>query len=35
MKLYYVVKMVSADINTDVKQEIKMLLAVSSNFSQK
>ena len=28
-------KMISADIKTDVKQEIKELVAVSYNFSQK
>ena len=31
-KLY---KMISADIKADVKQEIKELVAVSYNFSQK
>ena len=28
-------KMISADIKTDAKQEIKELVAVSDNFSQK
>ena len=35
MKFQKVVKMISADIETDVKQEIKKLVAVSYNFSQK
>ena len=35
MKFLKVVKMISADIRTDVKQEIKKLVTVSCNFSQK
>ena len=33
MKFYQVAKMISADIKTDIKQEIKKLVAVSYNFS--
>ena len=35
MKSQKVVKMISADIKTDVKKEIKKLVAASYNFSQK
>ena len=35
MKFQKVVKMISTDVKTDVKQEIKNLVAVSYNFSQK
>ena len=35
MKLKKLYKMISADIKTDVKQEIKELVALSYNFSQK
>ena len=33
MKFQQVAKMISADIKTDIKQEIKKLVAVSYNFS--
>ena len=35
MKFYKVVKMISADVKTDVKQEINDLVPVPYNFSQK